>query len=155
MSDAILDANIDISEVSKALQKAKQGKAAGVDLIPTEVLKNDASLFILLSLFNFQTGKVADLWSRSIINPIPKSSSSDLPNPMSYRGISLACTIYKIYTSILSERIVKWVDTKELVEEQNGFRKNRSTVDHLSSLISIIDTRKKNKQSIFCAFIDF
>ncbi|MCG7891260.1 MAG: reverse transcriptase family protein, partial [Candidatus Thiodiazotropha endolucinida] len=42
-----------------------------------------------------------------------------------------------------------------IVDEQNGFRKNRSTIDHLSTLTNIIDARKKMKQSTFAAFIDF
>jgi hypothetical protein len=88
------------------------------------------------------------LWSKSIINPIPKSSSNDLKDPMSYRGISLASTMYKMYTSILHERIVTWTDAKEInVDEQNSFQEKRSTVDHLSSLTNIIDTRK-TKQTI-------
>ena len=42
-----------------------------------------------------------------------------------------------------------------MVDEQNGFRKNRSTNDHVSALTNIIDTRKKRKFSTFCAFVDF
>ena len=49
-----------------------------------------------------------------------------------------------------------WTDSNGIIaEEQNGFRKKRSTVDHISSLTNIIDTRKKFKLSTFCAFIDF
>jgi hypothetical protein len=43
--------------------------------------------------------------------------------------------VYKLYTSILNDRIVNCtsnVDT--LIEEQNGFRRNRSTIDHVSSV---------------------
>ena len=42
-----------------------------------------------------------------------------------------------------------------MCEEQNGFRKGRSTVDYLSTLTSIIETRKLKKLSTFAAFIDF
>ena len=64
---------------------------------------------------------------------------------MSYRGIALAPTMYKMYSSILNERIMKGTESSGLiVDEQNGFRKKRSTVDHISSLTNIIDTRKKN-----------
>jgi len=153
-----LDKDINILEIVKAVETAKRGKAAGIDLIPSEVLKNDTSVLVLHSLFNvcFQTGQIPSLWSKSIINPIPKSGNKDARDPMSYRGISLAATMYKMYTSLLNERIVKWSDANELiVEEQNGFRKKRSTIDHLASLSNIIDTRKRNKKSTFCAFIDF
>ena len=40
---------------------------------------------------------------------------------------------------------------KKIVDEQNGFRKSRSTTDHSLSLTSIIDTRKKIKKSTLCA----
>ena len=58
--------------------------------------------------------------------------------------------MYKMYTNILE------VDCSGvIVKEQNGFRKTRSTVDHLTSLTSIVETRKMNGKSTFCAFIDF
>ena len=49
-----------------------------------------------------------------------------------------------------------WSEHNNLIYEgQNGFRKGRSTIDHISSLTQIIETRKKLKMSTFCAFIDF
>jgi hypothetical protein len=45
-------------------------------------------------------------------------------------------------------------DNHILTDLQNGFRKGRSTIDHLSTLTSIIETRKKSRKSTFCAFID-
>ena len=38
---------------------------------------------------------------------------------------------------------------------QNGFRRNGNTIDHLSSITSIIETRKLRKLSTFAAFVDF
>ena len=35
------------------------------------------------------------------------------------------------------------------------FRKGRSTIGHLSSLTIVIETRKQQRKSTFCAFIDF
>ena len=43
----------------------------------------------------------------------------------------------------------------KLKDEQNGFTKKRSTIDLLSSLTNIIETRIKTKASTFTAFIDF
>lgn len=67
------------------MEKTKQGKAAGIDLIPSEVLKNDVSILFLHSLFNvrFQTENIPTLWSKSIINPIPKSGGKDPRDPLS------------------------------------------------------------------------
>ena len=122
-----MDANISIFEVIKAGETAKLWKASGIDCIPTEVLKNGVSIVVLYSIFNvcFQSSQVPAAWSKTVINPLPKSSSKDLKDPMSYKGIALAPTMYKMYSGILNERIVKWTEDNDLiVDEQNGFRKN-------------------------------
>ena len=63
--------------------------------------------------------------------------------------------MYK-YCSVLNNRISSWCKENDKVfDEQNGFRKNRSTIDHAITLTNIIDTRKKRKLSTYCAFIDF
>ena len=46
-----LDKDICILEVVKAVEKAKLGKAAGIDCIPSEVLKNDSSIYVLHCIF--------------------------------------------------------------------------------------------------------
>ena len=64
--------------------------------------------------------------------------------------------MYKLFSSVLNTRLSKWIEeNKILAEEQNGFRKGRSTVDQISSLTNIINTRKKKRMSTYCAFIDF
>ena len=66
-------------EVYKAISRAKKGKSAGLDEIPTDVLKNDAAIGILHRLFSVccNTGIIPNDWSYSIISPIPKSSTGD------------------------------------------------------------------------------
>ena len=130
----------------------------GVDQIPSEVLQNDVSICFLHVLFNvcFDKGLVPALWGQCVIKPIPKSSSNDPRDPLSYRGIALASSIYKAYCTVLNDLLTKWAESRDVItDEQNGFRKKRSTIDHISSLTSIIDTRKKLKLSTFCIFIDF
>jgi len=39
-----------------------------------------------------------------------KSSCSDPRDPMTYRAISLASSVYKIYCSISNDRLYKWAD---------------------------------------------
>jgi hypothetical protein len=60
---------------------------------------------------------------------------ADPRDPSCYRGIALPCVSYKLYCNILNERLAQWVDDNNLlVDEQNGFRKGRSTIDQLSTL---------------------
>ncbi|CAG2218387.1 unnamed protein product [Mytilus edulis] len=96
------------------------------------------------------------MWSKGIITPIPKCSTADTRDPLSYRGITLAPCSYKLFCSILNNRLVSWLETKNILhDEQNGFRGGRSTIDHLSTLTSIIETRKLRKLSTFAVFVDF
>ena len=121
-------------------------------------MKNDTAVSFLHVLFNicFDNGIVPSEWGKCIINPILKSSTSDRRDPLFFRGISLAPSMYKLYCSVLNRQLSSWAEQNEkIVDEQNGFRKSRSTTDHFLSLTSIIDTRKKIKKSTFCAFIDF
>lgn len=64
--------------------------------------------------------------------------------------------MYKIYCTILNNRSSKWAESNNILsDDQNGFRKGRSTTDHVSFLTNIVETRKKQKLSTFCTFIDF
>ena len=42
-----------------------------------------------------------------------------------------------------------------LCEEQNGFRKDRSTLEHIFTITTIAETRQKLGKDVFAAFIDF
>ena len=62
----------------------------------------------------------------------------------------------KLFTRILNIRLNFWAESYDiLIEEQAGFRSNRSTVDNLSVLHSIINSALQNGKKLFCAFLDF
>ena len=42
-----------------------------------------------------------------------------------------------------------------MVEEQNGFRKNRNCLEHIFTLSSIVGSRLQEKKHTFCCFVDF
>ena len=91
-----------------------------------------------------------------IINPIQKANCTDSRDPAGYRGITLTSAVYNLYCAILNERLNKWVEENGiLADSQNGFRKHRNTDDHLSTLTSLIETRKLLKKSTFVCFVDF
>ena len=156
--DPELNREITNSEFMKVINKAKNNKAPGHDDIPIDVLKNESAIQFLLRLFNtcLQTGKVPSQWSKYVLNPIPKSSTVDKRDPLSYRGIALAPASYKLFCGILNNRLIEWAETNNiLADEQNGLRKGRSTVDHISSLVNIVETRKLKRKQTFAAFVDF
>uniref|UniRef100_A0A3P9J295 Reverse transcriptase domain-containing protein n=1 Tax=Oryzias latipes TaxID=8090 RepID=A0A3P9J295_ORYLA len=75
--------------------------------------------------FCFMNGFIPSSWYKSIIKPIPKSPQADTRVPLNYRGISLLCTVYKVFSSILNNQLSQYLETNQvLVEQQNGFRRN-------------------------------
>ena len=153
-----LNANITQQEIKVALRQLNNKKAEGIDEIPAEILKNQNLLLVIETLFNqcFRPGKIQELWKSGIIAPVVKSSTTDKRNPANYRGITITPAIYKLYCNVLNNRLILWESGNSIIcEAQNGFRKGRSTVDHIVSLTSIIETRKLKRQSTFTAFIDF
>ena len=149
---------IDENELRLAINKLKNNKATGTDELPAEILKCDRLTHVLLKLFNkcFSTGLIPDSWKKGIISPIHKSPTTDRRDPLNYRGITLTSSVYKLYCNILNDRLSKWESSnKILTDNQNGFRKTRSTIDHVMTITSIIETRKLNNRNTFTAFIDF
>ena len=68
----------------------------------------------------------------------------------------MASSLYKLYYAVLNKRLTVWVEeNSKLVDEQNGFRKDRNTSDQVISLTNFIETRQKKRFPTFCAFIDF
>lgn len=152
-----MDEPFSLNEVQKVLLKAKIRKAEGPDGIPYEVLKNQASITVLTSLFNkcYLSGRVPSLWTTSYIKPIPKNTQSDQRNPTNYRGISLLCCIGKLYSSLINKRLLDYLERHNmLVDEQNGFRPKRACIDHIHSLVSIIRNRKITNKDTFVCFVD-
>ncbi len=152
-----LNRNLSYAKVEKAVLKSKNKKAVGHDNIPNEVLKYHTVIEALYHLFQLclDSGKLPKVWSKSIINPIPKDAKNDKRIPLNYRGISLLCCISKIYSTIINNRLMDFLDGNNvLVDEQNGFRPNRSCTDHIFNLTSVI-RNKIDTGSVFTAFIDF
>lgn len=99
---------------------------------------------------------VPEFWKYGIINPIPKAGGTDNRIPLKYRGVTLTSSVYKLFCSVLYNRIAEWAEANDIIaDEQNGFRKKRSCLDHIATLTTIIDARKKLKKATFCSFTDF
>ena len=68
------------------------------------------------------------------------------------RGITLTSSVYKVFCAILNERLTRWVEQNDLLQDNhNGFRHGSSCVDNLSSLSMIAE--HENNKSTYSAFI--
>ena len=154
-SSDCLNNKITFKEVSKAIDKAKLGKAY-LD-IPNDVLKNDNAKILLHNYFNlcFSSGLNPSEWEYSDIKPIPKPDK-DPRDPLQNRCITILCCVAKIYSNILNMRLQTYLESNDiLVNEQNGFRASRSCIDHIFVLITVIRNRKALGKETFLAFIDY
>ena len=154
-----IDLNMPVSrvEIKRAITKCKTKKSSGIDNIPNEVIKNPKVLHALFKLYEccFQNCFVPSMWLKTVIKPIPKNSEKDPYVPLNYRGISLISCVCKIYSSFLNIRLNNYLENNDiLVDNQNGFRSNRSCEDHVFVLSSVIKNRLTKNKPTFAAFID-
>ena len=77
-------------------------------------------------------------------------------HPEIYRPITLVSCLNKLFTSILNCRLQNFAEHFHLISEnQAGFRKQYSTVDHIFSLHMLINILNNQKKKLYCANIDF
>ena len=113
---------------------------------------------VYVDLFNrvLNSGNIPEAWTIGIITPIYKNKGDkgDFDN---YRGITILSCLGKLFTSIINARLNKYANEINLINEnQTGFRKGYSTLDHIFLLKNIIDILVKGcKQKLFCAFVDY
>ena len=141
--------NFSILEVKTAVRSAKRGKSCRFDEIPSEVLNNDASIYFLHVLFNvcFNKGVVPAVWGKCVIKPIPKASSKDPRDALSYRGISLASITRIFYRRQMKETVAIEFNIMLKTSEEKGPPNTRDgTTQAESQLIELANrcaSRKK------------
>ena len=79
------------------------------------------------------------------------------PNVLELRGISLLCSLSKIFTKLINNWLVMWADENNVRhEEQAGYRKNYSTVDQKFTLQCLVQKYLcKKKGRCYVIFVDF
>lgn len=83
-----------------------------------------------------------------------KGDRNDVNN---YRGIAQANTILKLFTLIINNRLQIWAESNDIFPvSQSGFRKNRSCVDNIYVLNSVVQFKlTTQKKGLYALLIDF
>jgi hypothetical protein len=71
-----------------------------------------------------------------------------------YRGINLLCFAYKIFSNILFNRLLPYVETT-IGHHQCGYRGERSTVDQIFTVHQILEKCGEHGKDTHHHFIDF
>lgn len=150
------------TEMMRAIKEASNGKAAGSDDIPYEMVKNlgPRALEMLLTLYQkcWRGEGIPTFWRVAVIKTLLKEDK-DPKDPVSYRPISLTSCLGKILEKIIANRLIYILEDRGLLtENQAGFRPGRSTVDQVLKLVQeASDNMHSNPRGLrtLTAFFDY
>ena len=155
-----LVADVDAQTLIKLVKFLKRGKAPGPDTIHNEVLRlgTITSLFHHLArLFtsSIQLGYIPTAWKLATLHMLLKP---DKPVTLttSYRPISLISSIMKLFERVIEQ----WLrfhleDIGFINKHQSGFRRAKSTDDHLFRLSqSIMESFNRVSEHVVATFLD-
>ena len=148
----------DIDEITEVIKKLKPKRSAGLDKIPTMILKYlpDNILQILMDLINrsFQEGIFPNIYKKSKIVPIYKNKGSR-KSVEQYRPITLVNSLSKIIEKLVYKRLDSFLNKKNFFfNKQFGFRKKMSTSHAISLLVSTVTKNMNKKHKTLGIFLD-
>ena len=150
---------ITLEEVEAALIGQKRGRASGIDAIPMELWQalneHPEAMLQLHSIIArcWEEKSIPSEWSlASVVCLHKKGPTSEVAN---YRPISLLSTAYKVYATILQQRLVSGLEGR-LWSTQYGFRKGHSTTHAIALLRRIMEGTLLTKDTeLHIAFLDW
>ena len=152
---------VSMFELRTALGMIRTGRAAGIDQVSNEMIKNlnRINLGRVHKLINlsFANGYVPTAWKLAKLHPLLKTGK-DPKLLESYRPISLLECIGKLMERIVATRLEDVVEMNQILpHSQAGFRRWRSTEDPPLDLISDLqDTRaRRNNKDLLVILLDF
>ena len=145
-----------LAEVQQAIKQTESGKSPGNDNISSDVLKTGgvpmAAWLHEIFIDIWQSEKMVDDWTTAILIRIYKGKG-DKQLCDNYRGISLLVVASKVFSRVILNRVQSLLD-KQLLEEQAGFRSNRSTIDQIFSLKMTMERSREHNKPLFMCFVD-
>ena len=149
---------ITTSDFKEKLGMAKSSSAPGDDQVTYALLKQSPDILFtkLIMILNFclQIGYFPKQWKAAKVVMVQKPGK-DHTNPKSYRPISLLPAISKVFERILCERLVNFLEENDLLNKyQAGYRKGRSTQEHIFRLAQQVYNGFKNRECTYATFLD-
>lgn len=132
--------------------------AAGPDNVHYQFLKHlthNAQITLLNCINNIWTsGKIPASWKEATVIPIPKPGK-DHQDTNSYRPIALTSCLCKTAERMVNRRLVWYLEKHNKINRlQSGFRKGRSTLDHIIRIETFIRDSFLNRKHAIAVFFD-
>ena len=154
-----LVADVDASTLIKLVKFLKRGKAPCPDTIHNEVprLGTTTSPYHHLArpfTFSIQLGYIPTAWKLATLRMLLNSDKLPSLNT-SYRPISLIGSIMKLFERVIEQRLRSHLEHIGFINKhQSGFRKVKSTDDHLFRLSESIMESFNKGEHVVPAFLD-
>ena len=134
------------------------GRSPGPDLLPVETLKL-LPYYLKRSLLDYYnhcylTSSAPSHWKLSKVVMLYKGNNKDSRSPSSYRPLSLANCIFKVYASMIQSRLAHYLDHR-LQPQQFGFRAGRSISTPLFILRRLTELFERHSSSLYIFFLDW
>lgn len=143
-------------ETIEAIKKIKNGKAPGHDELNGELMKygGEKLQVTIYSLIKeiWRKEQMPTEWEMGVIVTIAKKG--DLQQCSNHRGITLLNSAYKVLTSILQRKLMRYAE-REIGDYQMGFRPGRSTVDALHVMLQILEKSHEHDLELHMIFVDY
>jgi hypothetical protein len=144
-------------EIREAINKIKDGKAAGANGVPGEVWKyggERVTEWIIEFCNRVWKGEGwPEDWKEGVIIPIVKKGEGRKVDE--YRGVTLMATLYKVYLMVVAKRIeIECEEKKVIPQNQTGFRKGMGTMDNIYVINYLINRQLGRRKKVVALFVD-
>lgn len=145
------------SEIADLIDGLKSTSAVGLDTISSKFLKffkeNLKGVIARLINNSLRTGRFPDCLKKARVVPIHKSGSKLMPQ--NYRGISVLCSLSKIYERVVYKRLQSFLDRNSVLHDhQYGFTTNSSTLIACINLTNFLSIEIDKRNYVACIFLD-
>jgi hypothetical protein len=125
-----------MNDLEMELKRLKNNKATDEDDMRNEFMKSggDCMKRSLLDLFNgmVKQKSVPEEWQKSRVCLQFKGGSKNKKEIGSYRPVAIMSVVGKLMGGMICRKVELWIGNNNIIgEEQNGFRKERGTVDNV------------------------
>lgn len=142
------------SDMSEVLDRMKNGKAPGLDLLSAEMIKSSPALS--LAVYDvvsraYLHNQVPLAWQTTVSHPIPKKGAPKTVDD--YRKITLCSVGYKLYIGLIHQQLNQHLP--RIQDYQSGFLPNRSCDDQTFVIGRVMEERWNHNLPTYLMELDY